>query len=86
MRGWFYLAFFLLGACGSEETICDSLCSELVQSCDYAAYPDLESCRQGCTYDNERGADTVGFQECVLAAECDTFEILECEHDYGATD
>ena len=77
-----------MGAAGfgcneTEETVCDTLCRELVQSCGYAAYPDLESCRQGCEYASEQGADIVGQQQCIVDAACDTFAIVECEHVYG---
>ena len=67
----------------TEESVCDSLCRELVQSCDYAAYPDLASCRQGCEYASEQGADIVGQEQCIAEAACDTFAIVECEHVYG---
>jgi hypothetical protein len=73
----------LLG-CGSPETsICQDLCVELVSNCEYAAYPSLESCLQGCGYSASEGADVDAQAECILAAECDTFAIIECEHQYG---
>ena len=67
-----------------EETVCEAMCRELIQICDYAAYPSLESCNQGCTYEADQGADITGQSECILEADCDTFAILECEHEYGA--
>jgi hypothetical protein len=73
----------VIGCTETEETVCDGLCRELVQSCGYAAYPSLDSCRQGCEYAAEQGADIVGEEECIINAECDTFAIVECEHVYG---
>jgi hypothetical protein len=74
----------LVGCNETEETVCDGLCRELVQSCSYAAYPSIESCRQGCEYASELGADITAEKECIIEAECDTFAIVECEHVYGA--
>lgn len=75
----------LLVACQGEiQRTCDDLCAELVGSCDYAAFPDLDSCLQGCLYNAEElGADVVGEFTCVQQASCDLFAIVECEHAYG---
>lgn len=73
-----------LGACGgSESSVCNDLCTELTGTCNYAAFPDMTSCLQGCEYNAEQGADVAGQTACVQAAACDTFAILECEHAYG---
>ena len=57
------IALAIMPGCNeTEESVCDSLCRELVQSCGYAAYPDLDSCRQGCEYASEQGSDIVGQQ------------------------
>jgi hypothetical protein len=80
------LGALLLGACNPEtraEGICDDLCRELVQGCDYAAFPSLDSCRQGCAWNKEEGADIQAEYDCVTEASCDTFAIVECEHAYG---
>ena len=74
---------FVAGCNQTEETVCDSLCRELVQVCDYAAYPNLDSCRQGCDYAAEQGADIAGQEQCIAEAACDTFAIVECEHVHG---
>ena len=74
----------LIGCNETEESVCDGLCRELVSSCGYAAYPSIESCRQGCEYSSELGADITAEKECIIEAECDTFAIVECEHAYGA--
>ena len=63
--------------------MCQDLCIELVTTCQYAAFPSLESCVQGCSYNAAEGADIAGEEACVSAAECDTFAIIECEHEYG---
>jgi len=72
----------LLAACTAYESgPCDDLCTELYRECGYAAFPTFSSCYQGCTYaEVEEGADVAGEAACVEAAECDTFQILECEH------
>ncbi|MEZ4240904.1 MAG: hypothetical protein R3F59_33050 [Myxococcota bacterium] len=79
------LLFVVLAACGRDpaEGTCDDLCHELVVSCDYAAFPSLESCLQGCLYDASQGADLEGQLACTVEAACDTFAIVECEHTYG---
>ena len=76
----------LLSACqeSTEYGICSEVCQELYQQCDYAAYPSYDSCLEGCAYNEERGADMVEQFACVQNAECNTFEIIECEHQYGA--
>jgi hypothetical protein len=74
----------LLG-CGQqvEEDVCHDLCTNLAGTCGYEAFPDLESCIQGCRWNAEQGADVGGQLLCVQTADCDTFAILECEHAYG---
>ena len=79
------LAFLtLMIGCGGQEAerahACDALCDELVMTCGYTAYPTLESCEQGCLWDAENGKDVGAEFQCVQAAACDTFTILECEH------
>lgn len=66
-----------------QEDTCDSICDELVLSCGYTAYPTRESCMQGCLYKTEQGAKMDRAETCILAAECDTFAIIECEHAEG---
>ena len=65
-----------------ESSTCDQLCEELVMTCEYAAFPDYESCQKGCLYDEEQGANVEGQLRCIAAAECNTFAVLECEHEY----
>lgn len=86
----FAVPLFLLAGCptaAKEETTCQKLCRDLITLCDYAAYPSTESCENGCEYDAENGADTTGMYTCVLESiegeDCDTFAIVECEHEYG---
>lgn len=80
------MILLLLLACGpaAEKETCELLCDELYQTCAYDAFPTYESCLQGCAYQRSEGADMKGQQACIEAAECDTFAILECEHDFGA--
>ncbi len=78
-------ALAVLLACGgdSEQSVCHDLCTELTGTCDYDAFPDINSCMQGCEWNAEQGADIAGQTACVKGAACDTFAILECEHAYG---
>jgi hypothetical protein len=80
----------LLVACSQKVVAdapqeCTDLCRELVSECRYEAYPTLDSCLQGCVYRiEEEKLDMAEQAECVLAAECDTFEIIECENEISA--
>ena len=62
---------------------CEVLCRELVQTCDYQAFPSLASCMDGCDYAEAEGADIEGQLTCIQDAACDTFAVVECEHTYG---
>lgn len=75
----------LAAGCGQQavESDCQDLCQELVHTCDLGAFPDHGSCVQGCEYNASEGADIRGQLDCVEAAACDTFAIVECEHHYG---
>jgi len=81
------LLFFFAAGCAADEEVnanCDALCTVLVQECAYTAYPSLDSCMQGCVYNQAQGADVAGQLECIEdAGECDTFAIAECEHAYN---
>ena len=80
------LLFFL--ACVQQEAnigICEDICKEVYSTCLFEAYPSYESCLEGCTYNEEEGSDLEEQLECFLEAECDTFAIIECENQHGAT-
>jgi hypothetical protein len=62
---------------------CQDLCDELVEVCEYGAYPRFDSCLQGCGWYEEQGADVANELACITDAGCDTFLIVECEHEYG---
>src|SRR5688500_8087711 len=85
MRPW--LTLLLAVACnpdgGTGGGDCADLCDVLVDECGYAAYPSNESCEQGCAYSASEGADIAAQKSCVESAECNTFEIVECEHAHG---
>ncbi|MBN2800423.1 MAG: hypothetical protein JXX28_14885 [Deltaproteobacteria bacterium] len=88
MSAWVAVVFFLAGCTGGDNTasalqVCQDLCMELAVECGYAAYPNYDSCVQGCVYNREVGADVDGELTCVLSAACDTFAVVECEHAYG---
>ena len=77
------LALVFLIGCGSDASVCEDLCQTLVLQCGYEAFPTLESCQQGCEYDASQGVDVDARNACVQAAGCDTFAVVECEHDEG---
>ena len=68
----------------SAEKVCEDLCSNLVSTCGYEAFPDHESCQQGCNYEASEGAAINTMYECIEEAECDTFKVLRCQHALGA--
>lgn len=78
------LLILLTSACTEAvpPTACGQMCDELVSTCSYAAYPSMESCLQGCQFNETEGRDVAGQQECVAEAECNTFAIVECEHAF----
>lgn len=76
----------LLLACADPPTPCDTICAELVLQCGYSAYPDLDSCLQGCGYEEEQGGRTEDASTCIEKANCDTFAILDCERRFGVQD
>jgi len=82
MRTLLVCALFLTACSTPEERACDDMCSELVYTCDYDAYPTLASCLQGCILEAEDGTDVQAKEDCILAANCDTFTIIECQHDF----
>lgn len=84
-----YIFFVSLFSCTTSSTVgdspCEELCLELVNQCDFAAYPDYTSCLEGCVYnETEKNQQTEDMLECVVGASCNEFEIMECEHQYGA--
>jgi hypothetical protein len=84
-RAWIVAATLLASCGGWQSGPCSDMCHELADRCDYAAYPSFSSCYDGCVYSqSERGADITAQNECVQAADCDTFAIVECEHANGA--
>lgn len=78
---------FMLFGCGetAEAGACESLCDQLVQTCEFGAYPTYESCEQGCLFDESKGADVSGLDQCITKAGCDEFGIVECTHRFGVT-
>ena len=82
------MILWLLFACAEQAalTTCDTLCDQLVMTCEYAAYPSYDSCVQGCSYQAEQGGDVEAEQACIEKAKCDTMAILECEHKFGVSE
>mgnify|MGYP000238489764 CR=1 FL=1 len=81
----------LVGVAGCSEPVvdevreaCQPICDELVEACGLAAFPDEDSCMGGCAYvASQDEADLDLYAICVRQAECDPFDIVECEHAYG---
>ena len=80
------LPLFFLGCEAEAEVPCETLCDELVKTCEYKAFPEYDSCVSGCLYDEEAGGQSEALRDCVLDAACDTFAVVECENDFGPTD
>jgi hypothetical protein len=91
MRTTFFLLGLLTACADSESPLalqgpCGDMCRDLVQDCQYAAFPTIESCFEGCLYAEDQGADVDAQATCISGAvtdTCDTFAILECEHAHG---
>lgn len=76
-----------LSACAKTDddvATCETLCTELVTTCAFDAYPSFDSCLQGCAYDGTLGADLEQEASCIQASECDVFRVLGCQHRFGA--
>lgn len=76
------LALASLAGC-AQETPCESLCKTLVMDCEFAAYPSLDSCIEGCLYDEELGADIEGENECIVAQQCDLIGTVDCAREFN---
>ena len=83
------VALTLLTACDgrdrgrTDEDRCDALCSELVLTCEFTAFPTQSSCQSGCMYEDEQGGDVRELESCIEDAACDTFAVVECQRQYG---
>jgi len=78
------LFLLLLGCVGGDiDDSCSRLCDELYTTCSYSAFPDHDSCMEGCRYSEEEGADVDAQLDCVRGVECDVFAVIECENTYG---
>ena len=78
----FLLVSALLVAC-HKDTPCETLCHTLVMTCDYAAYPTVDSCIEGCLYDEDQGADIEGEMECIEETSCDPIGTVECARKFN---
>jgi len=84
---WTPLMFLGLVSCipqSAADTSCDKICDILVQDCAYDAFPSLDSCWEGCAYQEEENEtyDADAHLECLETSNCDTFAILECSHEF----
>lgn len=82
------VALLALVGCAPDadaEATCEAVCDELVNACGYVAYPSMDSCLQGCAWNQKEGVDMAIQRACVEDAACDTFAIVECAHDGGAS-
>lgn len=83
---WAVLVLGLVCGCDTaaeEDATCAAMCQELVETCEFTAYPSYESCLQGCAYSRKEGGDMEQESACILKADCDEFAVIECEHAYG---
>ena len=84
------IIFFSIGlfatACQSESEnqTCEAMCDVLVKECQFEAFPSYGACLEGCAFNEAEGADVNSQLKCVEDAVCDTFEIIECENQFGA--
>jgi len=86
MKMWMWILGLAVTGCGEgvgDGGPCADLCRVLVGECGYAAFPDMASCIDGCTYEASEGQDVRGQADCVSEVGCDTFAILECENAHG---
>ena len=84
---FFPLILCLSCASVTPDTPCENLCDELTRQCAFDAFPSYTSCLEGCLYNEENNsADTEAYLTCAQEAECDEFEIMECEHQHGASE
>ena len=65
------------------DSPCYELCQELVQTCGFSAYPSFSSCEEGCLYYQEQNVDIEGQYSCIQEAECNEFDVIDCENLYG---
>lgn len=79
------LSLILLAGCAPAAVItsCDLVCDELVTACAYPAYPTRDTCLQGCGYWEEQGVNVDNYLACIEDAACNTFQAVECEHEFG---
>jgi hypothetical protein len=73
--------------CATEPSTppeCEDLCRELVDGCGFEAFPSGESCRRGCAFEDQEGADLDDLSACIADAACDPFTILRCQRSYGS--
>ncbi len=84
MRSSLPLLLWMAACTGAPvPATCDAICDDLAGSCGFEAFPDADSCRQGCAYEAEQGAALDTFDLCLVDADCDTFEVLRCARNFG---
>lgn len=85
-RGW--LVAMGVAGCGPtvppEVAACQSVCTELMSTCGFDAYPSYDSCLTGCANEVEEGHDIFAKEDCVFEADCNLFDLLDCEHPVSA--
>tara|TARA_Y100001978_G_C23575563_1_gene376336 strand:- start:303 stop:713 length:411 start_codon:yes stop_codon:yes gene_type:complete len=82
--------FGLLGVLGLgcatpiEVGPCNEVCDVLFKQCAMESFDSFKECESSCTYGDEEGADIPGYASCLSDVdECNTYEIVECENEYG---
>ncbi len=66
-----------------KESACQTLCNTMVNDCNYSAYPSLESCVQGCNYDEQQGVDIAAESTCLDKTSCDPIGAVECARKFN---
>lgn len=85
MRGFSPL-WLLWAGCATPAEVgpCNQVCDVLFSSCEMESFSSFGECESSCTYGEENGADITGYASCLSNVdECDTYEIVGCENEYG---
>ncbi len=85
MKALSWIALVLMGCLQTEEAgPCSGVCSVLFDECQMESLSSFDECEGSCAHAEEQGADIASYESCLADVdECNTFEIVECENEYG---
>ena len=84
VMAWFAIIAMGCSNKGEEAGPCTDVCGVLFDECQVASFGSFGECESSCAHAEESGADIPGYATCLGSVnECDTYEIVECENDYG---